>query len=364
MKDEKEWSNQFDVLYNNITSNQAPGLNEYEKSVFLTKAQEEKVKNYFNPKGNTLQDGFDSNPKRQHDFSTLMRTTTLGYSASGVFDSRGLDYILDDEIFLILSEYLTTTSGDIYTIAPISYQEYDRLMQKPYKYPPKNQAWRLMVNNGTYTKVDADSDTLFEDTVTFTTYNTVKTLSATVNWYSDTDASVSITIEETDDNINIDGTVHGAYSLGDFVDYVNNALIENNISSVILSVSNSNRSVTFDSFGYDSGEGDVCSNLKATSTEVTTGILSEVIGRHISTSNIPTYKVRYVKRPAPIILEDLEDTGLSINGETAIQDPICELPDTMHDEILQRAVELAKAAWTATGNENLNAAIEMGKRSE
>ena len=29
-----EFSNQFDVFYNNITSNQAPGLNEYEKSVF------------------------------------------------------------------------------------------------------------------------------------------------------------------------------------------------------------------------------------------------------------------------------------------------------------------------------------------
>ena len=43
----EEFSNQFDVLYNNITSNQAPGLNEYEKSVFLTKAQSEIVKNYF-----------------------------------------------------------------------------------------------------------------------------------------------------------------------------------------------------------------------------------------------------------------------------------------------------------------------------
>jgi len=34
----EEFSNQFDVLFNNITSNAAPGLNEYEKSVFLTKA--------------------------------------------------------------------------------------------------------------------------------------------------------------------------------------------------------------------------------------------------------------------------------------------------------------------------------------
>ena len=34
----EEMDNMFDVLYNNITSNQAPGLNAYEKSVFLTKA--------------------------------------------------------------------------------------------------------------------------------------------------------------------------------------------------------------------------------------------------------------------------------------------------------------------------------------
>ena len=59
-----ELSNEFDVLYNNITSNQAPGLDEYEKSVFLTKAQDEIVKAYFNPKTNKVQEGFDGNEKR------------------------------------------------------------------------------------------------------------------------------------------------------------------------------------------------------------------------------------------------------------------------------------------------------------
>lgn len=34
----EEFSNEFDVLYNSITSNQAPGIDEYEKSVFLTEA--------------------------------------------------------------------------------------------------------------------------------------------------------------------------------------------------------------------------------------------------------------------------------------------------------------------------------------
>lgn len=34
----EEFSNEFDVLYNNISSNQAPGLDQYEKSVFFTRA--------------------------------------------------------------------------------------------------------------------------------------------------------------------------------------------------------------------------------------------------------------------------------------------------------------------------------------
>ena len=42
-----EFSQEFDILYNNIASNQAPGLTEYEKSVLLTKAQDEIIKNYF-----------------------------------------------------------------------------------------------------------------------------------------------------------------------------------------------------------------------------------------------------------------------------------------------------------------------------
>ena len=67
-----EFSLQFDVLYNNIMDNDAPGLDEYEKSVFLTKAQEEILKNYFNPKGNKYQEGFDDSEKRQIDFSNLI----------------------------------------------------------------------------------------------------------------------------------------------------------------------------------------------------------------------------------------------------------------------------------------------------
>jgi len=44
--------------------------------VFLTKAQDEIVKAYFNPKTNKVQEGFDGNEKRQIDFSMIMRSKT------------------------------------------------------------------------------------------------------------------------------------------------------------------------------------------------------------------------------------------------------------------------------------------------
>ena len=39
----EEFEREFDILYNNIMSNAAPSIDAYEKSVFLTKAQEEVV---------------------------------------------------------------------------------------------------------------------------------------------------------------------------------------------------------------------------------------------------------------------------------------------------------------------------------
>ena len=84
-----EFSNQFDVLYNNVMSNQAPGLDEYEKSVFLTKAQNEIVLSYFNPKGNAYTEGFDGNERRQVDFSMLMKVhTDNSPSSGGLYDPR------------------------------------------------------------------------------------------------------------------------------------------------------------------------------------------------------------------------------------------------------------------------------------
>ena len=240
----QEFSNEFDVLYNNIMSNQAPGLDEYEKSIFLTKAQSEILKNYFNPKGNKYQEGFDDSEKRQIDFSTLIKAVKPeAYSGGSYikFDDRSQLFQMPSDILFVLNETaINTVDGTkrLINIVPINFDEYSRIMSKPYKQPLKNQGWRLFQSTG----------------------------------------------------------------------------------------------------GVD--------------------FISEVIVK--SDSTITDYKLRYVRRPKPIILTDLTDiySNVSIEGLTEVTE--CELDPILHPEILQRAVELAKAAYTG----DIKSIVELGQRSE
>lgn len=316
-----EFSNQFDVLYNNITSNQAPGLNEYEKSVFLTKAQDELVKNYFLPQSNAKQAGYDGSAKRQMDFSMLMKSvggkeitppannvvnaTTDDYiedvTHSRSYDPRAALYAIPLDLFIPINEslrFIVRTSGSgagtyNYTTAfqrqviPLSFEEYTRLMNKPYKEPLKGQAWRLLTNNTEYAE----------------------------DGYRDTDSQI----------------------------------IKGKMAEIIL------------------GHNDI-KWLKAAES---------------GKPRILQYLIRYIRRPKPILVAPIDSYGLSIAGHdgyytdsedydtaykfnddgTEILNP-CELDESLHEEILQRAVELAKIAWTATGQENVQLVMQAGQRSE
>lgn len=62
----------------------------------------------------------------------------------------------------------------------------------------------------------------------------------------------------------------------------------------------------------------------------TTHFVTEIIIK--SGTNIKDYRVRYVKRPKPIILTTLSDTNVSLDGLTAVTE--CELDPILHPEIL------------------------------
>lgn len=172
-----ELSNEFDVLYDNITSGQAPGLNVYEKSIFLTKAQDEIIKSYFNPKLNKPQDGFDDSEVRQIDFSSIINTEHYLESS---FKSPNLDshynsvtIALTNPIMMIINEFVYVTRDNKenkstrLNVIPLDYREYSRLISKPYKRPLKNQAWRLFSDSNTVELIVGPTDSINKYTIRY-----------------------------------------------------------------------------------------------------------------------------------------------------------------------------------------------------
>lgn len=308
----QEFSNTFTTLLNSYNTQAQFGesaskreivLDEYEKSVLLTQAQDIIVKSYFDAQTNSSQEGFDDSTRRQIDFSSLIKVATLKryekttgsettYGQS--FDDRGIIFFLprkkDEEgediedttdVLFILNEKITVTvTEDSYTgtsslickyakegnydyiIVPISYKEYDREMSKPYAQPLKKQAWRLFHNQATGFDVNT----------------------------------------ELIPNIN---------TISNIMNFPGTAKID---------------------FWEEDG---VKCYLKG-AVETTTSQGTTITGTKAIIKG--AYKIRYVKRPRPIILEDLPN-NLEIDGCT--KESSCELNPIMHIDILNKAVELA-----------------------
>ncbi len=131
--------------------------------MFLTKAQDEIVKAYFNPTLNKSHQGFDQNERRQIDFSMVVRTyetTSSSDFSTAAFDdhsnSKSVD-LSNQRILMFLNESITVTRSNTstnLTVVPITYQEYSRLNSKPFRRPLKNQAWRLLLSSDATNKAD------------------------------------------------------------------------------------------------------------------------------------------------------------------------------------------------------------------
>ena len=106
----EEFSNEFDILYNNISSNQAPGLDEYEKSVFLTQAQEALVIDLYR---GTLGDSFESTEEVTRYLNSLVKSAGP-YEVSTSIDTYGckrFEVSPQNKILFIVFESAYTTKG-------------------------------------------------------------------------------------------------------------------------------------------------------------------------------------------------------------------------------------------------------------
>ena len=146
-----EFSNEFDIHYNGIATNSAPPLDLYEKSVYLTKAQLEIIKNYFNPRGNKYQDGFENSSKRRNDLIELILNyrTTLSIGSGLGINENSKFFIVPSNLFLVLQETAKVEStnscvnGKYLKVVPKTHDEYNVQIDNPFKNPDDNVIWRM-----------------------------------------------------------------------------------------------------------------------------------------------------------------------------------------------------------------------------
>lgn len=214
-----EFSLEFDVLYNNIMSDVAPGLNAYEKSVFLTKAQEALVLQLYN--GNT--NSFEVGEIDRKFLSNLVKEVAPLYMSSTTKNSLlYTSYKLPEDHLFTTYEYVNSDgescSSDGVDIIPTRLDELRHYIRNPFKGIKANDILRL----------DKEGDVLL-----------------------------------------------------------------------------------------------------------------------VSKQPVKDYSIYYLRKPYPIILEDLEEEGVSINGKTKplSEEEVCELPDILHRQIIIQAVQMAKLVW-------------------
>lgn len=149
-----EFSNEFDVVYNNISNNSAPGVNEYEKSVFLTRAQELLIKEVYS--GNSV-NNFDSSEDVRSYFNNLITSIVKDSTLSENTRLGNIHFKLDkqDKVLFILTMQLYTDRFKSVPVAPISYDEYNVTKQNPFK---RNKNRALSFNSSEQVDVIYDNE--------------------------------------------------------------------------------------------------------------------------------------------------------------------------------------------------------------
>ena len=143
-----EFSIEFDILYNNISSNKAPGLNEYEKSVFLTKAQEQIVTELYSGR-NTTYSSFEETEELRMYLHSLITTSSLEESTEidDIITSNSSVYKLPENIMFITYETAILTGNKEVTVYPVSQDELSKIIKNPFRGPSNNRVLRLDLGN-------------------------------------------------------------------------------------------------------------------------------------------------------------------------------------------------------------------------
>lgn len=162
----KEMNDEFDTVYENISSGAAPNLNVYEKSLFLTRAQYELVRMYYNGK-NLHYDSFESNEEVRRYLDTLI-TTKDDFDLSQASKFGGFTkykITKPKDVMFVVREHATISSngclnGQIAQVIPVIHEDINRVLNDPFKRPNERKILRYDesdVNNVVFNLISKNS---------------------------------------------------------------------------------------------------------------------------------------------------------------------------------------------------------------
>ena len=153
----EEFSNEFDVLLNSYAANNPFGigqgltqLDEYEKSILLTEAQESIVRDLYN--GKLTGDGFESTEEQRRNLDSLVNTlelTSKDISKPKMSDNSKFFQLPPDvwfityESVLLSDESLGCKNNTRADVIPIRQDEYHNIKNNPFRGPSDKRVIRI-----------------------------------------------------------------------------------------------------------------------------------------------------------------------------------------------------------------------------
>lgn len=153
----EEFSNEFDVLLNSYAANNPfsigqglTQLDEYEKSVLLTEAQESIVRDLYN--GKLTGDGFESTEEQRRNLDSLVNTlelTSKDISKPKMSDNSEFFQLPSDVWFityesaLLSDESLGCKNNTRADVIPVRQDEYNIIKNNPFRGPSDKRVLRI-----------------------------------------------------------------------------------------------------------------------------------------------------------------------------------------------------------------------------
>lgn len=308
-------------IIDKTTAGDAPGLEDYQYTYAINRAQEELIKDKYNYKSNVLNEGFEQSEKRRKDLAQLVKSASIDIQDnnnkaffSGVLNEpNGSFWYLPEDCLWVIQEYIYWDTDGCYAnkpikVKPVTHDEFNVVSDNEFTKPYEQLVYRL--------------DHSSEFNVNDLDYFRVK-----VNpFYTVTDGLYRLEITSISYGvINIDYTAASNTWLEMLTSF--NTNINTNYPNLTAELNSNGLSLLV--YGYEN------ETVSVTITDPSNGGLVEdtaIYPIHELVTHgwdVKNYNIRYIKLPREVNV-DFEDDTLQVH---------CELTPSVHREINELAAK-------------------------